>query len=252
MRRDEFLFVDPISTDDVLRTVAANRSGGWIVTVNTDILRRVHRDDDFRTLVKSADVAVADGMPIVWAARLSGRRLPGRTAGSDLVWLLAESAAKQGRRIFLLGGNEGVAEQAALILKRKFEGLQIAGTACPPLGFDRDVAYMSSLRDSLVAAKPDVVYVALGSPLQDRVIASLRDALPESWFIGVGIALSYMVGDVRRAPVLLRRVGLEWLFRLVQEPRRLGVRYVRDDLPFALWLLGRATTRRIAAFRGDT
>ena len=86
----------------------------------------------------------------------------------------------------------------------------------------------------------------------DRVIASLRDALPESWFIGVGIALSYMVGDVRRAPVLLRRVGLEWLFRLVQEPRRLGVRYVRDDLPFALWLLGRATTRRIAAFRGDT
>ncbi|MCC6682527.1 MAG: WecB/TagA/CpsF family glycosyltransferase [Phycisphaeraceae bacterium] len=227
----------------VLDELAAGR-GGWIVTPNLDHLCRASRDQDFRRMLGKADLALADGMPLLWATKVQGTPLPQRVAGSTLVWTLAEAAAGQGRSLFLLGGAPGSAQAAARVLHQRFPDLKIAGTHCPPMGFENDQAQMRAITEALVAAKPDLVYVGLGSPKQERLIEQLRlqNLLPAAWFLGVGISISFIAGHVKRAPKLLQVIGLEWFHRLCQEPRRLARRYLLDDFPYlfrVLWLAGR-------------
>jgi N-acetylglucosaminyldiphosphoundecaprenol N-acetyl-beta-D-mannosaminyltransferase len=215
----------------------AQRRGGWVVTPNLDHLRRLVRQREFRELCAGASLVVADGMPLLWAARLQGTPLPERVAGSNLIWSLSRAAGSQKKRVFFLGGDPGTAESAARILSERFPGLVPCGTMCPAPGFERDPAQMSALRSALESALPDLVYVALGSPKQERLIADLRALLPETWWLGLGISFSFVSGDVRRAPRWMQRIGLEWTHRLVQEPRRLARRYLVDGLPFAAQLL---------------
>ncbi len=227
----------------VLDELAAGR-GGWIVTPNLDHLCRASRDPEFRRMLGEADLALADGMPLLWAAKVQGTPLPQRVAGSTLVWTLAEAAARQGRSLFLLGGAPGSAQEAARVLQQRFPELKIAGTHCPPMGFENDQAQMQAIIAALAAARPDLVYVGLGSPKQERLIEQLRhqNLLPGAWFLGVGISISFIAGHVKRAPKLLQVIGLEWFHRLCQEPRRLARRYLLDDFPYLfriLWLAGR-------------
>lgn len=230
----------------VLRRLAAGR-GGWIVTANLDILRRYVFDAAFRHLVRHANVVVADGMPLVWASLLQGTPLPERVAGSDLISSLSAGAARAGRSVFLLGGDAGTAERAALALRAACPGLHVCGTWYPPLGFEHDPAHMAAMRLALRKAAPDIVYVALGCPKQERLISLLRWDFPSVWWIGVGISFSFLAGEVRRAPRWLQRAGLEWSSRLWQEPRRLGQRYLVHCLPFALVLLTSAVLARLRA-----
>lgn len=232
--------------DHILSGLDAER-GGWVVTVNLDILRRLCRDAEYLALVQDADLFVADGMPLVWASRVQGTPLPERVAGSNLVSSLTMAAAKRGRSVFLLGGDEGVAEKAAAVLRSRDPDVRIAGVHCPPFGFERDEAEMASIRAKLAAADPDLVYVALGCPKQDRLIRRLRGELPKAWWMGVGISFSFLCGDVRRAPRWMQKLGLEWVHRLLQQPGRLAKRYLMDDLPFAFRLLGGALIRRFTS-----
>jgi len=230
--------------EHVMSMLEAGR-GGWIVTPNLDHLRRLVVDDEFRSTCAPADLAVADGMPLIWASRLQGTPLPERVAGSHLISSLSEAAGRTGRSVYLLGGDEGTAEAATKVLGERYPGLTIAGTDCPAPGFERDEARMAELVRKLVAAEPDIVYVALGSPKQERLIRDLRRHLPHAWWIGIGISFSFLCGAVRRAPVWMQRTGLEWLHRLGQEPRRLGRRYLIDGLPFAASLLAKSAWRRV-------
>lgn len=218
----------------------AQQRGGWIVTVNVDHLRRYGRDPELARTCAEADLRVADGVPLLWAARLRATPLPDRVAGSDLVWLLAERAAREGRSLYLLGGEPGAAEAAARRLRERWPALRIAGWSSPRLSPRPAPEELAALRTSLVAAAPDLVYVALGAPKQEYVIHALRADLPRAWFMGVGISLSFIGGDVARAPAWMQRSGLEWLHRLSQEPGRLARRYLVDDLPFALGLMVRS------------
>ncbi|SHF74452.1 WecB/TagA/CpsF family glycosyltransferase [Geodermatophilus nigrescens] len=218
----------------------AHDEGGWIVTVNVDILRRVARDPDLARLVASATIAVADGMPLVWASRLAGDPLPERVTGASLVGTLAEAAALTGHSIYLLGGDPGVPEAAATALTERFPGTVVAGTDSPPYGFDRDEDQLAAVVDRVVAARPDLVLVGLGFPKQERLITLLRPLLPEAWLLGCGAGIPFAAGQFRRAPGLVQRMGAEWVHRLVLEPRRLARRYLVEDLPFALDLLTRA------------
>jgi N-acetylglucosaminyldiphosphoundecaprenol N-acetyl-beta-D-mannosaminyltransferase len=165
-------------------------------------------------------------------------------AGADLVWLLAERAAGEGRSLYLLGGNEGVAEEAARRLVERWPSLRIAGTASPRVSKDPSEAELGSILRDLKRADPDLVYVALGAPKEERLIAALRSELPRAWWIGVGVSLSFVAGDVRRAPPWMQRAGVEWLHRLLQEPRRLARRYLVHDLCFTLRLLVASWRRR--------
>lgn len=225
--------------------------GGWIITANLDILRRLQHDAAFAHLARGADLIVADGMPLVWASHLRGTPLPERVAGSTMVSELAEAAAKDGRSLYLLGGNEGAAEAAADVLQNRYADLVIAGVDCPPMGFEHDEAEMQRIRAAVVNASPDIVYVALGSPKQEQLIETLRHALPRTWWIGVGISLSFLSGEVRRAPSWVQRAGLEWVHRLIQEPRRLGRRYLLEGIPFAVRLFGWAGFSRLMGRRHE-
>ncbi len=218
--------------------------GGWVITPNLDHMRRAASDDEFRTMLVEADLVVADGMPLIWASRLQGTPLPERVAGSSLVWSLAQAASKTGRSLYLLGGDPGVAEQAARMLVIRYPDLRIAGTDCPEVGFDKDPESIEKVLKKVLDAGPDFVYVALGSPKQERLIQRARVGLPHVWWLGVGISLSFIAGDVRRAPRWVQKIGLEWVHRLLQEPGRLAKRYLIHGLPFAVRLLSGAIIHR--------
>jgi N-acetylglucosaminyldiphosphoundecaprenol N-acetyl-beta-D-mannosaminyltransferase len=223
-------------------------TGGMIVTVNIDHMLRCHRDPAYHSLVDRAELVVADGMPLVWASRLQGTALPERVAGSSLTLSLAADLAEKGYSLFLLGGNPGIADAAGRILAERFPGLRIAGTYCPPFGFEQDPTEMQRMMEALETTQPDVVYVALGSPKQERLIEQLRDHLPDlssAWWLGVGISLSFITGEVGRAPWWVQRVGLEWVHRMAQEPRRLFHRYMIDGLPYGIRLMMRCLVARL-------
>jgi N-acetylglucosaminyldiphosphoundecaprenol N-acetyl-beta-D-mannosaminyltransferase len=180
---------------------------------------------------------------------LQGSPLPERVAGSTLVVSLTAAAADVGASIFLLGGNPGTARAAAAKLRAQSPQLRVAGTLCPPFGFEHDETWLEWMAATVRDAAPDIVYVGLGCPKQERLIAKLAQALPRAWFIGCGVSFSFVAGDVRRAPAIVQRLGLEWLHRLVQEPRRLCRRYLVHGVPFLLALLMSAVRERNARRR---
>jgi N-acetylglucosaminyldiphosphoundecaprenol N-acetyl-beta-D-mannosaminyltransferase len=231
--------------DHLFASLSSGR-GGWLVTANLDFLRRHVKDPQARALYDQADVTVADGMPLVWAARLQGDDLRERVAGSSMVALVAERAAVEQRSIYLLGGAPGAAAKAAEILTGNLPGLRINGTSSPMISSPPTPAELAPIREELQRLRPDILLVGLGSPKQEQLIQALRPLLPGCWMIGVGISFSFIAGDVQRAPIWMQKTGLEWVHRLAQEPKRLAHRYLVDDIPFAFSLFWHALRRRVA------
>jgi N-acetylglucosaminyldiphosphoundecaprenol N-acetyl-beta-D-mannosaminyltransferase len=219
--------------------------GGWVITPNLDQLRQYHCWPELRPMYERAQLVLADGMPLLWAARLQRMRLPERVAGSELIYTLTAAAAKAGRSIFLLGGNLGAAEGAAVKLQELNPELGAAGTHFPPLGFEKDPDQIARMIEALQAAKPDIVFVGLGFPKQEKLIDLLRDRFPQTWFLGVGISFSFVAGQIKRAPKWVQAICCEWLHRMLQEPRRLFVRYIVNDLPFAVRLFATSIWQRL-------
>jgi N-acetylglucosaminyldiphosphoundecaprenol N-acetyl-beta-D-mannosaminyltransferase len=229
---------------DALREEWADGRGGTITPVNIDVARTVTRRPELAGLLAAATFVTADGMPLIWAARVAGDPLPARVAGSTLVFTLSRTAAADGKSVFLLGGAEGVPEAAARALCERWPDLKIAGTDSPPFGFDKTPQGVRRVLDTVRAAAPDLVLVGFGFPRQERLIEELRRELPGTWFLACGGGIPMAAGVTRRAAPLVQRLGLEWLHRLILEPRRLASRYLHDDLPFAVALLARSALRR--------
>lgn len=234
---------------DAIAGEARAGRGGWVVTPNLDILHKLVHDRAFAALVEPATLRLADGMPLVWASRVQGTPLPERVAGSDLIGALCGRAAAEGFGVFLLGGEPGTADEAAAELKRRHQGLRVVGTHCPPYGFESDPERSAEILRVLGEAAPSIVFVGLGCPKQERLIASLRTALPGVWFLGVGISFSFLAGRVKRAPRVVQRLGLEWLHRMAQEPRRLAHRYLVVGVPFGVRLLVGSMRHRASGHR---
>jgi N-acetylglucosaminyldiphosphoundecaprenol N-acetyl-beta-D-mannosaminyltransferase len=244
------IWFDRLTEAEVIKVVSEGWSakhGGSIIPVNIDVARMISRNPGLGQLVAAGSLVVADGTPLVWAARGAGTPLPERVAGSALIFSLSDAAAAANRSVFLLGGAEGVPDRAAEALQRSWPNLQIAGAYSPPFGFDRTDIGIQRTVAAVTAAAPDLVFVGLGFPRQERLIEQLRQAHPAAWYLACGGAIPMAAGIVRRASPFIQRAGLEWAHRLVLEPRRLARRYLRDDLPFALRLLARAPMRRFVA-----
>ena len=238
---------DQLTEDQTIEhiiTTSRSRQGGWLVNPNVDVCRQARRDPALRSLVEKASLVIPDGMPLIWAARLGGHRRLGRVAGGSLIYSLSQAAAQHERSIYLLGGAPEVPYRAAVRLCRRYPGLAVVGADAPPFGLDADLAMVETVRSRLAAAAPDIVYVGLGFPKQERLIAALAPLFPEAWFVSSGAAISYAAGTLRRAPRWMRQMGLAWLFRMLNEPRRLHRRYLVHDLPFAIKLLTAATIER--------
>jgi N-acetylglucosaminyldiphosphoundecaprenol N-acetyl-beta-D-mannosaminyltransferase len=238
---------DTIAT--VLEAVRAGR-GGCLFTPNLHHMQAYANGSDGAVYERSSALpgtrlVVADGMPLIWASRLRGTPLPERVAGSSLIWTLTAGAAKAGASIFLLGGNPGAAESCSERMRAEYPGVRIAGLLSPPRGFERDERAIDEILTTLRAAAPDIVYIALGFPKQEQLALRLAAQMPTTWFVGVGISFSFVAGEVRRAPLWMQRAGLEWVHRLMQEPRRLFRRYLVDGLPFAARMFGHALSSRL-------
>lgn len=222
--------IDPIGVDEALDHVAgALASGNYaqICTVNLDYLVTAWRNDSVRHILAASTLNVPDGAPVVWLSRLLGHRTNGRTAGADLVPQLIEMAARTGARVFLLGGENGAAEEASRRLLQHHPTLSIAGVHEPPraalaqLNSDEIVRHIRMTRT-------DILLVALGHPKQDEWIFANRARLPVSVAMGVGCTFDLIAGYRNRAPLWMQAGGCEWLYRLLHEPRRLGPRYGLD------------------------
>jgi N-acetylglucosaminyldiphosphoundecaprenol N-acetyl-beta-D-mannosaminyltransferase len=233
-------------------------SGGTIVTPNIDICRRTYRDPSTKGLVEAASIVVPDGIPLLWAARLAGLPLVQRIAGADLIFSLSEAAAANSWPIYVLGGlpgadgDPGAAELAADRLAARYDGLKIAGAYSPPFPFDAKAGNVDDIRRWLAEARPKIVFVGLGFPKQERLIARLCADLPGAWFVGCGAAIPIAAGQLNRAHPIIQRFGLEWLHRLINEPRRLAKRYLVHDFPYAIWLLVTSALHRREAPRPDS
>lgn len=240
--------VNPVTESQVVATVVQGwrqGTGGLIVTPNVDIWRQARQDAELAGIIDAADLVVADGQPLVWASQLAGTPVPERVTGSGLVESLCAAAAVEGCRVYIVGGGaDDVAARAAAALVLRHDGLRVVGHVVPPFGFESAPQQLNALVEGVVATKPDVVLVGLGFPKQERLALLLKERLPRAWFLGCGGGVAMAAGDQRRSPVWAQRVGVEWLVRLAQEPRRLGRRYVVDGLPAAARLLSASAASR--------
>ncbi len=243
------LWFDALTQQQVVNTVRAGWAsghGGSIIPVNIDVALAATRDRTLAELIARGSLVVADGMPLVWAARAKGDVLPERVAGSSLIAPLCAAAAADGRSVYLFGGAAGVPQRAAEALAARCPDLRVAGAQSPAFGFDDTEEGVRRAMAAVASAAPDLVFVGLGFPRQERLIERLRQELPTAWFLACGGGIAMTAGVVRRASPVLQRLGLEWLHRLAQEPRRLARRYLRDDLPFGLALVARSAAQRIS------
>lgn len=231
--RDVFRFgraaIDRVNMEEALTRIdelVARSAPAMVVTVNVDHLIRIQEDRKYARLVGDADLVLADGQPVVWASRLLRRSLPQRVAGSDLVPAMCARAAELGYRVFFLGGEPGAAERAGELVSARMPNLKFVGSYCPPYNFEKDPEECAKALDAVRRSNPDLVFVGLGSPKQEQWIARNMRHYGPAVSVGVGITFSFLAGYVRRAPIFMRRLGLEWLHRLYSEPTRLWRRYL--------------------------
>src|SRR5262249_1731158 len=159
---------------------------------NLDRLRRFTKERGYAARCRNATITTADGMPLIWASRLQRTPLPERVTGSNLIWSLTAGAARRRKSVFLLGGAPGTALKTAKVLLRHCRGLRITGTFCDLIDTRRGGEVLNRLADRLASAAPDIVYVALGCPKEEELIDRLRSTLPNAWWLGVGIAFSFV------------------------------------------------------------
>lgn len=226
--------VDVLTFDEALsRIVALAKSGegGFVVTPNVDHVVLADEDPRFLAAYEAASLSLVDGFPLLVTARLFRTPLPEKISGSDLCVPLLERAAKENLRVYFLGAGPGVADEAKQKLEARIEGLQIVGTDSPKVDLDGPDSEKSlrAITDRIAAAKPDIVLVALGAPKQELLCHRIAKDVRPAVLLGIGATLDFIAGRVKRAPPWMSKVGLEWAFRLGQEPKRLFHRYVIRD-----------------------
>jgi N-acetylglucosaminyldiphosphoundecaprenol N-acetyl-beta-D-mannosaminyltransferase len=212
------------------------RRFSYVVTPNVDHVVKLRHDREFREIYEEASLAVSDSMPLVWSSRILGTPLKERVNGTDLMLEVCKAAEQRGYSVFLLGGDKGVAQEAIVVLGRMYPRIRIAGYYFPKYGFEKDYNKCLRIQKLIANSRADILFVALGAPKQEKWIQDYGSECKARMAIGVGASFSFISGALRRAPRCMQRSGLEWLWRLFLEPRRLWRRYILADMPF-LWLI---------------
>jgi N-acetylglucosaminyldiphosphoundecaprenol N-acetyl-beta-D-mannosaminyltransferase len=216
-----------------------------VFTPNVDHVVMASTDERLRRAYAAVDLALADGMPVVWASRVFGCPVPEKVSGSDLVPALMKRAEAEGWRVYLLGGADGVARRASRRLRRAHPGLRVVGTAAPRIDLGAPDAQMREVIDDIRGAAPDLVIVGLGAPKQELWIDASAPLLQPAVLLGVGASIDFLAGTRRRAPPWMSAAGLEWAYRLAHEPRRLFRRYLLRDPRFLIIVLRQLLAQRL-------
>jgi N-acetylglucosaminyldiphosphoundecaprenol N-acetyl-beta-D-mannosaminyltransferase len=211
----------------------AEKRKGYICVTGVHGVMEAQNDEGFRSILNRSFLTTPDGMPMVWAGRLAGFRQMSRVYGPDLMLLLCEYTRQRGYSHFLYGGRQGVAAELQRRLEEKLPGLKIVGTYTPPFR-PLEPAEEAELIQMIADAKPDIVWVGLSTPKQERFMAKYGERLDATLLIGVGAAFDFHSGRVRQAPPFVQHSGFEWLFRLCTEPRRLWRRYLSTNPAFII------------------
>jgi len=244
--------INSMTLGDVLEAVddrIARREPGYICTPNVDHVVLYQTHADFRASYRDAFLILPDGVPIIWASRLIGKRLRRKISGSDLIYSLNEHAARKGHTVFFLGAAEGVAEKAATLLAKRYPGLKVAGCYSPPPGFEHDPQENDKVIQLLREAAPDICYVALGTPKQCIWNWRHHRGAGVPVLVGVGGSFDFVTGRQKRAPRWLQSMGLEWFWRLCRDPRRLWRRYLVRDMRFVPLVWREVRKNRLAPNR---
>lgn len=226
---------DNVTVPEAIQTIEQMVASGqphYLVTANVDFLVQARADIELRRILFDAHLVLCDGTPLVWASRLLGNALPERVAGADLVPLLIRVAAEKGYRLFFLGAAPDSIDAAVKKLNRQYPSLEIAGFYSPPFNKLLEMDHDEIVR-RVKEARPDMLFVSFGCPKQEKWISMHYRSLGIPVTAGVGATIDFLAGRVKRAPVWMQRTGTEWIYRLVQEPRRLLRRYLKD-----LWVFG--------------
>jgi N-acetylglucosaminyldiphosphoundecaprenol N-acetyl-beta-D-mannosaminyltransferase len=234
--------IDALTTDETLELAAATveeRGFAQHVCVNAAKVVAIRRDPALHSIVERCEIVSADGQSVVWASRLLGRPLPERVNGTELMYRLFALAEERGWSVYVLGAKADVLEQALERMRTDHPALQIAGARD---GYFAD-AEAGAVAAEIAAATPDLLFVAISSPRKERFLGEHGRALGVPFVMGVGGSIDIVAGVTRRAPKWMRNAGLEWLYRLVQEPRRLGRRYLVTNMQFTA-LVARELARR--------
>ncbi|MBN4073455.1 WecB/TagA/CpsF family glycosyltransferase [Mariprofundus ferrooxydans] len=212
---------------------AEQKKKGLVVTPNVDHIVMMDRDREMKVHYQKAMFRFADGMPLIWFSKIFMKQsLPERVTGADLLPAIALLADEKEMRLFFLGGQDGVAARAAKELQKSSPGLQIAGVYCPPFGFEHDACESTKIVNMINQSGSDILFIGVGAPKQEKWAARHLEQLEVGPILGVGAAFDFAAGTVKRAPLFFQRMGMEWLWRLIKEPRRLCYRYVIQDSRF--------------------
>jgi N-acetylglucosaminyldiphosphoundecaprenol N-acetyl-beta-D-mannosaminyltransferase len=232
---------------DRMDTMIENRERGYVCALATHAVSLSLHDRELREAIRSSTLALPDGVPLVWAANTLGEHLPSRVYGPELMRRYNERSAEKGHRIWLYGGrDQGSLVQLALNLRRMHRGLRIVGGYSPPfraLSSEEEDAIVEQIND----ARPDVLWVGIGAPKQEKWMARMRDRLEVPVMGGVGAAFDFHAGRVSQAPNWMQEAGLEWIYRIAQEPGRLLPRYLIHNPRFMLAFLRQLARERRAA-----
>lgn len=237
--------LDLSETVDRLEAALKNASREVVLTPNVDHLVRFRRDLPFQRAYNAATMRLADGMPLLWMARVLGRPLKARVTGADLLPALCKMAARRQHSVFLFGGRDDVAVRAAIQLKRRYPGLRISGTHSGENAVREDGSGGADALSAVMRARPDILFVGLGTRRQELWVHRNARRLRCGVIVCCGGAIDVAAGVKRRAPLWVQHAGMEWLWRLLHEPRRLWRRYLVDDLPFISILLREMWRARI-------
>lgn len=226
-------YLDNVTKNEAIEYIESfihTRKIGHVITPNADQIVRIEKDPYFKKICNNAELLLTDGHPLVWISKFYHTPVKEKICGSDLVFELCKVSAKKGYSIFLLGAAPGIADEAARKLKMRYHGLKVAGTYSPPLGFEKDKKEIAHINQILSESKADLLFVGMGVPKQDIFIYENMDKYKIPMSFSIGASIDFAAGNVKRAPKWMSSHGLEWLFRITQDPKRMLKRYIIDDI----------------------
>lgn len=226
-------YVNDVDMQETIRAIEEmieEKRKSYIVAINVDVVMKIEQDAYLKKITDEADMVLVDGKPLVWIAKWHKHPVKAKISGSDLVPLLCKTAAEKGYTIFILGGKDGIAEQAKTKLEKDLPGIRIVGTYAPPFGFEKDAEELEKINQMITEVHPDLLIACFGCPKQEKWIYENYEKYDAAVSVCAGATVDFLAGNVKRAPKWMSDHGLEWFYRLTQEPQRLFKRYFVDDM----------------------
>ena len=225
--------IDNLTMDETLDAIDSlikEDNCSYVVTPNVDHIVQLEKDEELKRVYENASLILTDGKPLIWISNWYKTPIKEKISGSDLFPRVCDLAAKKGYTMYLLGAAEGVADKAAKNLMNKYKGLNIVGTYSPPFGFEKDKLELKKIERQIQEVHPDILIVGLGCPKQEKYMYYHCKELDVPISFGLGASIDFEAGNIKRAPRWMSEHGLEWLYRITQDPKRLAKRYLVDDM----------------------